>query len=320
MVPAALKGMYVIRFTVTSQRTTDLDIERDWLIIQEVASSILAEAEGIGLPLNGAVDEVKVETKPTVVSNQEQLSRVGQRHKDGMLKKNGAYGMSLVLSNVPMSPKFINASFAALFDTHDVIVEYARELHRRNTIDINGHPIRLFPRRKFMKEQGKQYSLDITYMATRGGLQPITKQCSLDSKIEEIFVESSVESATASEQDDSSTSDSSGNEKKSAGHVESHKEKNKKSLKSEDKNKDDNEKEKVKDVDNKAHGKECKESSEAQQSKRRVSKPDNIPASSLIVQTSAECAPPSSEKIQTSTCSPPTGTPRVCKYCKHVLD
>jgi hypothetical protein len=42
-VPAALKGRYVIRFTVTSQRTTGDDITRDWAEIRAVAAEILGE-------------------------------------------------------------------------------------------------------------------------------------------------------------------------------------------------------------------------------------------------------------------------------------
>ena len=37
-VPASLKEKYVIRFTVTSPRTTVEDIERDWSIIQTVVN------------------------------------------------------------------------------------------------------------------------------------------------------------------------------------------------------------------------------------------------------------------------------------------
>ena len=42
-VPAALKGRYVIRFTVTSQRTTGDDITRDWAEIRAVAAEVLGE-------------------------------------------------------------------------------------------------------------------------------------------------------------------------------------------------------------------------------------------------------------------------------------
>ena len=37
-VPASLKDKYVIRFTVTSPRTTVEDVERDWNIIQTIAN------------------------------------------------------------------------------------------------------------------------------------------------------------------------------------------------------------------------------------------------------------------------------------------
>ena len=46
-----------------------------------------------------------------------------------------------------MSPKFINGSFAALFDHVDVVAEYARHITRSRTDDLNGCPIRLSPRR-----------------------------------------------------------------------------------------------------------------------------------------------------------------------------
>jgi len=56
--------------------------------------------------------------------------------------------VSLLLSNVPMSPKFINGSFAALFDHVDVVAEYARHISRSRAEDLNGCPIRLSPRRR----------------------------------------------------------------------------------------------------------------------------------------------------------------------------
>lgn len=42
-VPASLKGKYVIRFTVTSTRTTSDDIIKDWNEIRAVAAEILEE-------------------------------------------------------------------------------------------------------------------------------------------------------------------------------------------------------------------------------------------------------------------------------------
>jgi histidine decarboxylase len=42
-VPASLKGKYVIRFTVTSTRTSNDDIIKDWSEIRTVATEILTE-------------------------------------------------------------------------------------------------------------------------------------------------------------------------------------------------------------------------------------------------------------------------------------
>ena len=39
-VPASLKGKYVIRFTVTSQRTTVQDVARDWELISDTATEL----------------------------------------------------------------------------------------------------------------------------------------------------------------------------------------------------------------------------------------------------------------------------------------
>ena len=43
MVPACLKNKYVIRFTVTSQYTTEDDIKCDWYLIQNTANKIVME-------------------------------------------------------------------------------------------------------------------------------------------------------------------------------------------------------------------------------------------------------------------------------------
>ena len=39
-VPSSLKGKYVIRFTVTSQRTTLEDVTRDWWLIRDTATEL----------------------------------------------------------------------------------------------------------------------------------------------------------------------------------------------------------------------------------------------------------------------------------------
>lgn len=57
-VPASLKGKYVIRFTVTSTRTTSDDIIKDWNEIRVVASEILEECNAKidkRIPLKGSV-------------------------------------------------------------------------------------------------------------------------------------------------------------------------------------------------------------------------------------------------------------------------
>lgn len=45
LVPASFKGKYVIRFTVTSPRTTVEDILRDWKEIDTVATEVLKELD-----------------------------------------------------------------------------------------------------------------------------------------------------------------------------------------------------------------------------------------------------------------------------------
>lgn len=55
-VPASLKGKYVIRFTVTSTRTTNADILKDWNEIKMVATEILTQSNVLierRVPLKG---------------------------------------------------------------------------------------------------------------------------------------------------------------------------------------------------------------------------------------------------------------------------
>ena len=192
MVPASFKDKYVIRFTVTSQYTQNGDIERDWGIIQEAARKVLAVEEEV----ESEEEEVKDETIPEIpeklnqddmINQNEKLSMTGQMRREGMKRKE--FGLSLILSNVPRSPKFINGSFAALFDTNDIIMEYARHLSRKS-LDFNGRPIRLSPRKR-LKDQNKQYSFDLSLFPSTKRSFRSHKQGSLDSKIEEIFDTSS---------------------------------------------------------------------------------------------------------------------------------
>jgi histidine decarboxylase len=47
-------------------------------------------------------------------------------------KKNPNFGTSLLLANIvgqnPSSPKVVNGSFAAIFDSNDVLFEFAKQL------------------------------------------------------------------------------------------------------------------------------------------------------------------------------------------------
>jgi histidine decarboxylase len=46
MIPAKAKDKYLIRFTVTSQNTTEEDIKRDWEIIKNYAYELLEKFPG----------------------------------------------------------------------------------------------------------------------------------------------------------------------------------------------------------------------------------------------------------------------------------
>lgn len=196
-VPASLQGRYVIRFTVTSQYTTEEDIERDWSIICMWAGQVLQEhTAGAAVPTVSVApsenqqddDRVVLQVrKPSIKDRNRNLSDSGRLKREGLRLKSKEFGMSLILSNVPMSPKFINGSFAALFDDNndEILVDYARHLGSKS-FDFNGQPIRLSPRKR-LREQPKQYSFDLSLVPTSRRNYLPNKQGSLDSKIEEIF-------------------------------------------------------------------------------------------------------------------------------------
>lgn len=131
-VPASIKGKYVIRFTVTSTRTTLDDILNDWSEIRLVAGFVLDEMK-IEI---GASDKARVFLKETK-------------------EKSEAFGSSLLLANSPMSPKIINGSFAALFDADDFLAKtYAgiRIAHQESPS--------MRRRVRGILMSGKQFSLD----------------------------------------------------------------------------------------------------------------------------------------------------------------
>jgi len=107
-VPCCIKGKYVIRFTITSQRTTAQDITRDWGIIRSTATEVLSEHGIVSTQRRVPLKEIK--------------------------EKNASFGTSLLLANIgpnsAVSPKIVDGSFAALFDneTDDVVVDFSEKL------------------------------------------------------------------------------------------------------------------------------------------------------------------------------------------------
>ncbi|XP_059149787.1 histidine decarboxylase-like isoform X2 [Physella acuta] len=200
MVPASLKGKYVIRFTVTSQFTTEADIERDWRIITSMAGVVLDEslaAEDEGIEENDEDEEDEEEMRLKVKSGAREVKVI---RDESSVKKHTAvhisigpkvtgprrrdFGISLLLSNVPMSPKVVNGSFAALFDSSNLGLEQlARQLI------VGGEFIRLSPRRRGrLGDHEKQMSLDYSVLSNRKD-NPFRMRMmgSLDSKIDDIL-------------------------------------------------------------------------------------------------------------------------------------
>ncbi|XP_024869543.1 histidine decarboxylase [Temnothorax curvispinosus] len=129
-VPAALHGKYVIRFTVTSTNTTNEDILKDWAEIRSTASEILDAT---------------------------QLPRARVPLADTR-QKNENFGSSLLLANSPMSPKIVNGSFAAIYDTADVFEECMKAFGKIHLEAKDSPAIRRRIRGILMS--GKQFSLD----------------------------------------------------------------------------------------------------------------------------------------------------------------
>nr|NP_001191536.1 histidine decarboxylase-like [Aplysia californica]AAP34326.1 histidine decarboxylase [Aplysia californica] len=219
MVPASLKGKYVIRFTVTSQFTLESDIEKDWITITDMASKILIEA---GEQADESIEENDEEDDDTSEAETTQMSTNSNKEEPPTLqrvpRKNAArsngltngeahlcrprplphplphaktaslrrkeFGISLLLSNVPMSPKVVNGSFAALYDDNDVGLEQLA-----GQLSVGGEFIRLSPRKRGkLSEKDRQRSLDCSFLAYRRD-NPIKMKMmgSLDSKIDDIL-------------------------------------------------------------------------------------------------------------------------------------
>ncbi|XP_064471206.1 histidine decarboxylase-like isoform X2 [Ornithodoros turicata] len=124
-VPAALKGKYVIRFTVTSPHTTAEDIRRDWSVIQATALDVA--------PHKVSLAEIK--------------------------KHDPDFGTSLLLANSPMTPKVVNGSFVALFEGDDALRGLLSRMGDQFALTTKDSPALRRRVRGLMLSQ-KQYSLD----------------------------------------------------------------------------------------------------------------------------------------------------------------
>ncbi|KAG7201287.1 hypothetical protein KM043_004065 [Ampulex compressa] len=134
-VPAALHGKYVIRFTVTSTNTTNEDILRDWAEIRNTANEILGDSSASPV-----------------------RARVPLAVKSDTREKNENFGSSLLLANSPMSPKIVNGSFAAIYDTADVFEECMKTFGQLRLEARDSPAMRRRIRGILMS--GKQFSLD----------------------------------------------------------------------------------------------------------------------------------------------------------------
>ncbi|XP_075221341.1 histidine decarboxylase-like [Lycorma delicatula] len=136
-VPASLKGRYVIRFTVTSQQTTNEDIIRDWTEIHTTATEILKEVAGELTKLPSMKAKVRLaETR----------------------EKNVNFGSSLLLANSPMSPKIVNGSFVAVFDNGDTFSQFTPVISHLH-LQVKDSPA-MRRRIRGILMSGKQFSLD----------------------------------------------------------------------------------------------------------------------------------------------------------------
>lgn len=98
VVPARIGNDYIIRFTVTSYYTTEEDINRDWMIIKNTTDQVLEHIEN------------------------EKINN----------EKRKIFQSSLMLSNVPQTPKIVNASFLAFLMDQDMTSERIKELYSRD--------------------------------------------------------------------------------------------------------------------------------------------------------------------------------------------
>lgn len=157
MVPARVKTQYIIRFTVTSYHTTETDIERDWRIIQSTASKVTREvAFGVDeFHLVASTSPIATTTglaapKPTgrnLLDSTSSCSSIGSSSTEQQ-----RFQSSLLLSNVPQTPKVVNASFLAFFPDMELTLDIAKELTKRDYA-MSHFPLK--PRRKLRNKSNR---------------------------------------------------------------------------------------------------------------------------------------------------------------------
>ncbi|XP_033178569.1 histidine decarboxylase isoform X2 [Bombus impatiens] len=173
-VPAALHGKYVIRFTVTSTNTTNEDILRDWAEIRNTANEIL-----------GDTTTSPVRAKVPLADTRE---------------KNENFGSSLLLANSPMSPKIVNGSFAAIYDTADVFEECTKAFGQLRLEARDSPAMRRRIRGILMS--GKQFSLDSRMDLVQGYVSCREMASELPLQEDEDFGTSEISDTNQSKNDD----------------------------------------------------------------------------------------------------------------------
>ncbi|XP_076476051.1 histidine decarboxylase isoform X1 [Bombus vancouverensis nearcticus] len=182
-VPAALHGKYVIRFTVTSTNTTNEDILRDWAEIRNTANEILGDTT----------------TSPV----RAKVPLAGNAETNDTREKNENFGSSLLLANSPMSPKIVNGSFAAIYDTADVFEECTKAFGQLRLEARDSPAMRRRIRGILMS--GKQFSLDSRMDLVQGyvSCRPAREMASeLPLQEDEDFGTSEISDANQSKNDD----------------------------------------------------------------------------------------------------------------------
>lgn len=151
--------------------TRSNDVENDWAFIQMMCSQLLNESPG------------------------------GRRHPLSMSeirRRNPSFGTSLLLSNSPMTPKVMNGSFVAIFESGDGLKEF---LDRNGILRIACKDSPVLQRRlKGLLRGLRQYSLDshIDLMVIENSSKQRARKSSLGGAIEEqaSFEETSMEDIT----------------------------------------------------------------------------------------------------------------------------